>query len=717
MDIAEPARLPDPEPAPEPAPPVGAARARRSIVARLRADPWTWLGLAGVATLALVLYGWGLTVSGYANTYYAMAAQAASQSWSAWFFGALDAGGFITLDKPPLSTMLLGLSVRVFGLSSWSILLPQALMGVATVVVLFLAVRRPFGPVAATIAGTVAALTPAAVLIFRFDNPDALLTLLLVSAAGALLRALEHGGMRWLVLAATLVGLGFMTKYLQAFLVLPVFALVWAFAAPGGWRRRGAGLAISAATVAVVGLAWPVAVELIPTTARPYIGGSETDSVVELIFGYDGLGRIFGGAGNGPGSVGGGLGGGLGGGGGFGGLPGLFRMANEQFGGQVAWLLPYALIALVAGLWIRGRRPRTDRPRASYLLWGGWLLVHVLVFSFMSGVIHPYYVVVMAPAIGALVGAGTVDLWRVRQRSLRRGRTGAAIVAGAVLGGALLIGGIWAWALLERTPGFAPGLGLAVVLVTAATAILLVIPVRTWRRLPAVALGLGLVALLAGPIAYARETMATAYSGGDPTAGPASARWLGGSAGAGGFIPGDRGLPGATDGAPDGIGSLPVPPGMGLAPGGGQLSGGDGGFPGAGGLAGGSGGPGEEADEALIAYLEANAGDARWVVAVSGSGTAAGIQLTTGLPVMTMGGFTGADPTPTLEELKAYLASGELRHVLLEGFGGGRGSAIGGAGGAGGAASVATWVAAECRSVELDGSASGLYDCAGAVTD
>ncbi len=425
---------------------------------RERADAWAFPALAGVAGLAAVLYLVNLTVSGYANTYYAMAAQAASQSWSAWFFGALDASGFITVDKPPLATMVMGLSVRLFGLSSWSILLPQALMGVASVAILFLAARRSFGTAAATIAGVVMALTPAAVLIFRYDNPDALLTLLLVSAAWALLRALEAGRVRWLALAGTLVGLGFMTKFLQGWLVLPVFALVWIVAAPGGWRRRIAGLAVSAAAVAVASLAWPVAVELIPATARPYVGGSTGNSVFDLILGYDGLGRILGGSGNGTGG---------GGGGGFGGSPGLLRMFNDEFGGQVAWLIPYALVALATGLLLRLRAGRTDRRLVGYLLWGGWLVVQVLVFSFMSGTIHSYYTVVLAPAIGALVGAGTVELWRVRARNP---------LGGVILAGALAGSGAWAWALLERTPSFAPGLGIAIVAVTVAAALLVAAP-------------------------------------------------------------------------------------------------------------------------------------------------------------------------------------------------------------------------------------------------
>ena len=209
-------------------------RAAATRFVRGRADDAAWVRPAfiGVTALAAVLYLWNLTVSGYANTYYAMAAQAASQSWSAWFFGSLDAANFITVDKPPLATMLLGLSVRLLGLNSWSILLPQALLGVATVALLFVVVRRAFGPVAAVIAAVVAALTPAAVLIFRYDNPDALLTFLFLAAAWATQRALIDGRTRWLLMVGVFVGLAFNTKFLQGYLVVPALGLVYLVAGP-----------------------------------------------------------------------------------------------------------------------------------------------------------------------------------------------------------------------------------------------------------------------------------------------------------------------------------------------------------------------------------------------------------------------------------------------------------------------------------------------------
>ncbi len=633
---------------------------------------WVVPSMLGVTLLAAALYLVNLTVSGYANTYYSAAALAGSQSWSAWFFGSIDSANFITIDKPPLATMLMGLSVRLLGLNSWSILLPQALAGVATVVVLMLTVRRTFGPAAAVIAGLVAALTPAAVLIFRFNNPDALLTLLLVVSAYAFIRALDSGRLRWVALAGALVGFGFLTKYLQAYFVLPAFAFVWAFAAPGSARRRLAGLAVALLAVIVASGWWVAAMELIPAASRPFVGGSETNSVLDLLLGYDGLGRIFG--------QGGGAGG-AGGGDGFSGTPGLLRLFNAELGGQAAWLLPLALGSIGLGLWARGRAPRTDPARAAYLVWGLWLVVHAVVFSFMSGIIHSYYVVAMAPAIAALVGGGGVELWRLRQRF----RWGGLAFAPAIVGSALL-----AWQLLDRTPDFAPGLGTAIVAVAIAVSLVLAIPRGVvGPRAALLAAGLGLAALLAGPTAYAIDTMQTAHSGGDASAGPAvqSSDGFGGG-------------PGRTAGTlPSGATGATIPTGQSRPPTA------TGGLTAPNGFAGGgpSGQGGTQVDSALTDFLAANQGDATWIVAVSGANEAGQIELATGLPVMAMGGFTGSDPAPTLQELQSYVASGLVRYVLIGGGGGPNGTS----------SEISSWVVANGTVVDSVGGGA-LYDLAGA---
>nr|MDP9282761.1 glycosyltransferase family 39 protein [Chloroflexota bacterium] len=593
--------------------------------------------------------------NGYANTYYSAAALAASQSWSAWFFGSFDAGNFITVDKPPLSTMLMGLSVRLFGLSSLSILLPEALAGVATVVVLFQTVRRSFGPVAAAIAGLVMALTPVAVLMFRFNNPDALLTLVLVCAAAAVVRGLESGSIRWALVASVLIGIGFLTKYLQAYLVLPAFALVWLVEAPGSLRRRIAGLFAAALAVIAASGWWVLIVDAMPEALRPYIGGSTDNSALDLILGYDGLSRIFGflgRRGGGIGTDGGGPVGGAGGAG-FGGTPGVLRLFNSEFVGQISWLIPFALIALAVGLLLHARAKRGDAARAGYLLWGSWFVVTAGVFSFMSGIIHPYYTVALAPAIAALVGAGTVDLWRLRSRS---------VLGGIGLAGAIVVTAAWGAHLLATTPTFAAGLGPAALVAAGIAAAVLILPAKlSLGPLPLMAATLGVAAVLAGPAAYALDTVGSANTGAIPSAGP--------TVSAGGGRGGAFG--------PDG--------------GGGPQFG---------------GGPGQTttASAALVDYLVANKGDATWIVAVSGSQEAGSLELASGEPVMAMGGFSGSDPAPTLAQLQEYVRSGKLRYVLLGG--GGRGGGPGG----GGSSTVASWVAANGTVVSIGGSSGTLYD-------
>jgi 4-amino-4-deoxy-L-arabinose transferase-like glycosyltransferase len=641
------------------------AAALRRLFARTRTAEGAWVLPATTAVLVLttLVYVVNLTVSGYANVFYSGAAWAASQSWSAWFMGSIDPANFITVDKPPLATMVMGLSVRLFGLSSASILLPEALMGVATVALVMATVRRTFGSAASIIAGLVTALTPAAVLIFRYNNPDALLTLLFSGAAYTFIRALETDKRRWLALTGILVGLAFETKLLQGFLVLPAFAFVYAIAGRGSWRRRAVGLAVSAIAVIAASSWWIIPMTLLPASARAFVGGATDGTALNLVVGYDGLGRILGASANAGASGGAAAGQGAGGGPSFSGTPGILRLFNSELGGQIGWFLPLSLVGLAAGLVARFRAPRTDIARAAFLMWGVWLAVHAVVFSFMSGVIHSYYVVAMAPAVGALVGGGVVAMWRSRDRFPWMG---------AVLGISLAGSAAIAMLLLDRTPSFVPWLGVVVLAVTALTVPVLALrPTRRFALLQIAAGGLALAMLLAGPAAYAVSTMQTAYSGGDPAAGPSSGQ----TSGVGGQAGGQTG-------------------GFGGGPGGGQ---------------GGPGGPGSSnLSTATLDYLVANQGDATWLVAVSDSTTASSIELSTGKAVISMGGFSGSDSAMTLDKLQSLVASGQLRFVVAGNSGGGPGGQT--------ANSAATsWVTSTCTLVSIDGAATGVYDCAGAV--
>jgi 4-amino-4-deoxy-L-arabinose transferase-like glycosyltransferase len=469
---------------------------------------------------AAVVYLWDLTASGWGNSFYAAATQAGAQSWKAWLFGALDSGGVITVDKPPAALWVSGLFARVFGFSSWTVLAPQALEGVAAVGLLYATVKWTSGHRAGLLAGAALAITPVAVLMFRFNHPDALLVLLLVAAAYCTVRATEKASAGWLMLAGAAVGFGFLTKMLQAFLVLPALGLVYLVAAPTGLGRRIVHLGFAAGAV-LVSAGWYVAlVALWPAESRPYIGGSTDNSVLQLALGYNGLGRIFGGDGN-PGGGGGGPGGGGFGSGmntAFGGGTGLFRMFGASFGTEISWLLPAALIALVAGLWFTRRAPRTDRTRAALLLWGGWLVVTALVFSFMSGITHPYYSVALAPPIAALVAIGGRELWRGRSSTVARGFLGAMIA----------VTGVWSFILLHRTASWLPPLRWLVLVASVLVATAVIVGVRRGAALLA---ALAVVTVAASSGAYTLATAAQTHAGSIPISGPVSQSDFGGGAG------------------------------------------------------------------------------------------------------------------------------------------------------------------------------------------
>jgi 4-amino-4-deoxy-L-arabinose transferase-like glycosyltransferase len=545
-----------------------------------------------------VLYIWGLGASGWANAYYSAAAQAGAASWKALLFGATDAAGGITVDKTPASVWVMGLSARIFGVNSWSILVPQALMGVATVWLLYAAVKRVAGEWAGLLAGVVMALTPVAVLMFRFNNPDALLVLLLTAGAYATVRAIDDGKMRWLVLAGACVGFGFLTKMGQAFLVLPAFGLAYVV---GAEKKRILGLATAFGSMVVAGGWWVLLVSLWPAGDRPYIGGSQNNSVLELAFGYNGFGRL---TGDETGSVGAG---------GNWGSTGWARLLTGEMAGGIAWLLPASVVLLVGGLWATwssassgegtSARWRKGSAFTSLLLWGTWLVVTAGVFSYMNGIIHPYYTVALAPAVAAVIGIGAVTLWR-------KGFVGVAVLSGAVA-----LAALQTYVLLDSV--------LLLVLGLAAAGLLLVIERNLWVA------ALAVVIALAGPATYSFETAAATHTGAIPAAGPASTGFGGGGptgggggGGGGGFAGGGGGMSGLLD-APS-VGDN-------------------------------------------LATLLKNSGDYSWAAATVGSNNAAGYQLASGEPVLAIGGFNGTDPYPTLAQFQEMVRDGQVRYFLGDG--------------------------------------------------
>ena len=667
-----------------------------------------WATPALVALLAVTAgaYLWDLSASGSANSFYAAAVQAGTKSWKAFFFGSLDSSNFITVDKSPGSLWIMELSGRLFGFSSWSMLVPQVLEGVAAVGLVYATVKRWFGPGPGLLAGAALACTPVAALMFRFNNPDAFMVLALTAAAYALIRALEKAGTRWIVFAGALVGLAFLAKMLQAFTVLPAFAGVYLLAAPTALRRRMGQLAMAGVALVVSAGWWVAVVALWPTASRPLIDGSPDNNIFNLIFGYNGLSRLTGGTG--------------GSGSGFSGATGPFRLFNDLMGGQASWLLPASLLALVAGLVWRGRARRTDRVRAALVLWGGWLLVTGAVFSFSSGVIHTYYTVALAPAVAALVGMGGGLFWQNRHRTAARLLGATAVVATSV----------WAYVLLDRTPTYVPWLRVLIVVAGAVAAALVVaaplVRARS-RALTVAAVGAGLVAMLAGPLAYTATTLTTAHTGSIPSAGPTvSGAGFAGAAGGppGGGNPGGGGFGGGS--APGGTGTVPrlgssagsgAPVG-GQRPTGGTRSG-TGSAPGApGGSAaargsrpagalptGGPGGPassGATTSAALVSALRSHAGSYRWVAATFGSQSAAPVELATGEPVMAIGGFNGEGGNISLATFKSYVAAGDIHYFLSSGTAGG--GAPGGPGGSRNSESaILSWVEAHFTATTIGG--------------
>ncbi|WP_390899160.1 ArnT family glycosyltransferase [Streptomyces mirabilis] len=665
-----------------------------------KAPRWSLPALIAIMALAAVLYSWNLSGSGL-NSFYSSAIYSGTQSWKAWFFGSLDAGNFLTVDKPPLALMVMGLSCRIFGFGTWQMMLPMVVAALGTIWILHSSVKRVFGHAAAALAALVLALTPITVAINRDNNPDTLLLLLMVSGAALGLRATRDGRLLPLLGSAVCFGLAFNTKMLQGYIALPAVFAVYLYASHLGWAKRIRNLLLAAVALAVSSFWWATAVSLVPADDRPYIGGSTDGTAWNLIFGYNGLGRVLGGEGNG---------GGGGGGGGFSGSAGLGRLFNDILGGQISWLIPFAGIALAGGLVLCGRAPRIDPTRAALVLWGGWLLLHYLTFATAEGTMHPYYTTAVAPGIAALCGGGGVMLFRAFR--------GGDVRWSWVLPAGLAVTGIWAVVLLRRATDWNTWLWPAIVVVMALAVVgLFVFRSGNRVRLLAASLAAAVVAALAGPAAYSFAVPASAGGAGggmggtNPTAGP--------STGQGGFG-GGRGGPGGNAGGPGGGempggtqqggqaagqegGQAPGGGGTGELPGGAPQGGENGGFPGGGtggqngefpggqgggengtapggtggqrGGFGGGGGMGGETSSELISYLEKHQDGAKWLLAVSNSQSAGQLILSTHKPVISMYGFTGTDKGMTVARLKELVKKGELHYIQVggSGMGGGMG--------------------------------------------
>jgi 4-amino-4-deoxy-L-arabinose transferase-like glycosyltransferase len=567
--------------------------------------PWARPALVAIAAIATLTYAWGMNGAAL-EAFYGAAARSMSSSWHDFFFGALDPAGTISVDKLPGALWPQALSLRVFGFHTWAIVLPQVVEGVLTILVLYRAVHRLAGPIAGIVAAAVVAASPVTVALNRGNVADSLLILLIVLAADATSAALgtsfkKSGRLRMLLLAGVWVGLAFQAKMTVAWLVLPALAGAYLLAAPPRLRTRLAHLALAGAVTAVVSLSWMTVVSLVPAHDRPYVDGTQNDSVFSQTFDYNGIARlrhgsgVFAGAGHpaaflvhisqasaGPiHSI----------------APSWRRLLSGPFGRNDGWLLPAALIAAIAVLAISRRASRRDPLRAAVVLWGLWLIVLGAFFS-AGGYPNSYYVAALLPAIGALCGTGVEVAWRRRERAATRACLAGALLASAGYGIYLLEGGsgVPGWLIpaaicaalaglvalgaATRREGAGRGLASSVVAFVLACALLL----------PGVAAALMVVRGL-GPFAAPYEQSSATVS----RAGAARARTL---------------------------------------------------------------------DEQVVEELSSTYGTPM-AMAVDSSILAAPYILATGREILPIGGFQGGIPSPSLAQLRRYVDSGQVRAFLV----------------------------------------------------
>ncbi|WP_407671116.1 glycosyltransferase family 39 protein [Nocardia stercoris] len=594
------------------------------------ARPWERIALAVLLLGTAAAYLWNITVNGMGNNFYAAATWSGSQDWKALLFGSLDPANFITVDKPPVSQWVMGLSGQIFGFSSASMLVPEALMAVAAVVLMYGALTRATGSRASgLLAGAALAVTPVVAMMFRFNNPDAVMVLLMTAGAYCTVRALRGASVRWLMLAGVALGFAFLAKMLEGLMVLPALGLAYLVVAPTTLGKRIAHL-LAAAVALVVSAGWFVLLTILwPADSRPYLAGSKDNTFMDLVLGYNGISRYLG-KNHMGGQKGGGpfelppgyklpenlLGGHGRGGGAFSGANGPDRMFTGEIGWEISWLLPAALVAFALVMVARGRSPRTDVVRGAALVFGLWLIIDGIAFTEMKGGMHAYYTLAVAPGIAGCVALGAFEAWRLRDGLIGR-VGGAALVAAS---------GGWAFVLLNRNADWQPWLrwtilALTVVvtlglLLTAAPATARTPELR--RRATTALLAASVIVGLAGTTAYAAATLPQAHTGGSPSVGPARPK---------------------QDDKANPFGGITRQQ-MAMFTGSGSV------------------------DPQLTAKLEAT--HTTWSAAIDRSGPAAGLELATNTAVLAIGGFTSEDPVPTLAGFQQLVHDHKIAYYLAQ---------------------------------------------------
>ncbi len=701
-----------------------------SALTRWRTLIWPRIAIGMIVAFSLFLGIFRLNRLGYANQYYAAAVRSMTESWHAFFFASFDKAGFASVDKPPVGLWIQAIFARILGFQGWTIMLPQVLAATGSVIILYLIVSRVFGTTSGLIAALTLAVAPITVAASRNNTSDTLLVFVLLLASWAVIISIERNSSRMFALGMVLVGIGFNVKMLEAYLILPALLAPWVLApapnapasamlagdpdlttaprAKRSWWNRIGGLVVGGFFLTLVSFSWATIVQLTPATDRPYISSSTGNNIFNLIFGYNGVARllphgwtIFGLA-NGPtpsghhpaltsfsgenGSV------------------GLFRLLNPNLGGQIGWLLPLALIGLIAA-WGTSEWWKLDASRLSLVIWGGWFLTASAFFS-VAGFYHRYYLAMLSPAVAALVGIGIVALWQA-------GRSGGWRVW--LLPASLIVTAGVQIKILQTYPIWHDRLAPPIILLVAITVIgLLAIRLPHTRNLTYLPLirglaTIGLVAVLIAPGAWSVITTLDAATGSDvPAAGPSISSSQSPSVSEllkiskSGAVSGNSthqratfsgGATAKTRSAITSKGSQTIAV-----------------------QAGGVGSsPTVSVNEGLGAYLIANQGNAKYLVGVRKAKEAWGIILQTGGAVMDLGGYTGLDDIVTLDQFQTMVAQGDVRFVLIGANTTKR---------TGPNASIGSWVAATCHIVPTstyESSGSGqspaedpghvLYDC------
>lgn len=569
-------------------------------------DPrWERPALLALLIANAVLYGWNLGINGWANYFYSAAVQAGSMDAKAFFFGSSDWGNSITVDKPPLSLWVMGLSVRLLGFNPVAMLLPQVTMGVGTTLLIYVILRRYVPATAALFGATVFFTTPIVTLMSRYNNPDPLMLLLMVAAGLLVLRSIESGRTRYFVLAGAMLGLAFMTKQVQGLLNVPAFGLAYLLFDPHPWSGRIKSLGAGLSALVATGGAWMIVVDLIPQGLRPYVGGSPTNSVLQLTLGYNGVERIVGTEAAPSASQ----------------IPaqfspvdsdaGFFRLLNANYNQEATWLLFAGLLAMVL-LGICWHRHLTTRAaRALSLASSIWLLTAFLLLCFMGDQIHTYYTVALAPPLALVLAvalAGLIATWS----SLKFRLIGASIALTALLSSWLILGGTLGWP--DWLPTVVLGVGIASI------SALLVRPPS--HKVEAAAAAVLCATVLCGPVITSIHNVTVGFNGSNPLSGVLSKNPAGISHLLESLRKNDP--PWAHDVA------------FGRAP------------------------------EAEVVDVLAGTSGCTWAAASYASQTAARLQLESGRPVMPMGGFAGSDPSPSLEDFKAKVAEGQICYFVQQ---------------------------------------------------